>query len=95
MMDLSGQGINARAPLIVTNEEHRFLALEQLREIGVEPGAALLEPVLKEAEFYNSRVINDLAEFKRQSDVIIANRITHDLRDVANKVYSRDLFGSD
>ncbi len=44
-MDLSGEGINVCAPLIVTNEAHRFLALEQLREIGVEPGAALLEPV--------------------------------------------------
>lgn len=46
-MDLSGEGINVCAPLIVTNEEHRFLALEQLREIGVEPGAALLEPVAR------------------------------------------------
>jgi mannose-1-phosphate guanylyltransferase/mannose-6-phosphate isomerase len=45
LMDLSGEGINVCAPLIVTNEAHRFLALEQLREIGVEPGAALLEPV--------------------------------------------------
>lgn len=47
LMDFSGEGINVRAPLIVTNEEHRFLALEQLREIGVEPGAALLEPAAR------------------------------------------------
>ena len=53
------------------------------------------EPVLQEAEFFNSKVVNDLAEFKRQSDVIVANRITDDIRDVAEKVYSRDLFGSD
>lgn len=45
LMGLSGEGINVSPPFIVTNEEHRFLALEQLREVGVEPGAALLEPV--------------------------------------------------
>jgi len=53
------------------------------------------EPVLTEQEFYHSRVVNDLEEFKRLSDVIVANRITDDLQDVADKVYSRDLFGSD
>lgn len=53
------------------------------------------EPVLTEPEFYHSRVVNDLAEFKRLSDVIVANRITDDLKDVADKVYSRDLFGGD
>ncbi|MDP1904062.1 MAG: nucleotide sugar dehydrogenase [Pseudomonadota bacterium] len=53
------------------------------------------EPVLTEPEFYHSKVVNDLEEFKRLSDVIVANRITDDLKDVADKVYSRDLFGSD
>lgn len=47
LMGLSGEGINVCSPFIVTNEEHRFLALEQLREIGIEPGAALLEPVAR------------------------------------------------
>ncbi len=53
------------------------------------------EPVLREAEFYHSNVVNDLDEFKLLSDVIVANRITDDLRDVADKVFSRDLFGKD
>ncbi len=51
------------------------------------------EPVLKGAEFYHSSVVNDLAAFKQQSDVIIANRMTADLCDVSEKIYSRDLYG--
>jgi UDPglucose 6-dehydrogenase len=55
----------------------------------------VFEPALKEAMFYNSRVVNDLAQFMREADVIVANRMTADLSDVADKVYSRDLFGQD
>ncbi|MFN6961117.1 MAG: nucleotide sugar dehydrogenase [Rhodocyclaceae bacterium] len=53
------------------------------------------EPVLAEPEFYHSKVVGDLAAFKRQSDIIVANRVTDEIRDVQDKVYTRDLFGQD
>jgi UDPglucose 6-dehydrogenase len=53
------------------------------------------EPVLKEADFFNSRVENNLDVFKRESDVIVANRMTTMLSDVSEKVFTRDLFGCD
>ena len=55
----------------------------------------VFEPVIKEKEFFNSEVIKDLDLFKEKSDVIIANRITDDLMDVLDKVYTRDRFGKD
>jgi UDPglucose 6-dehydrogenase len=53
------------------------------------------EPALTEPEFFRSPVVNDLATFKAQADVIVANRVTAELDDVRGKVYSRDVFGGD
>ena len=53
------------------------------------------EPVLEEDEFLHSKVIRDLDEFKKLSDLIVANRMSDDIRDVKEKVYTRDLFNGD
>ncbi|HEX2856023.1 MAG TPA: nucleotide sugar dehydrogenase [Propionibacteriaceae bacterium] len=55
----------------------------------------IYEPTLDDGQFYHSEIVNDLDEFKRRADVIVANRRSDDLADVAGKVYTRDLYGSD
>jgi UDPglucose 6-dehydrogenase len=67
--------------------------MKRLKAKGIE--VIIYEPVYEEDEFFHSKVLKDLIAFKKMSDVIIANRISDDLIDVENKVYSRDIFGKD
>ena len=67
--------------------------MKRIKAKGVE--VVIYEPVLEESDFFNSRVIKDLDEFKNISDVVVANRLSESIMDIKEKVYTRDIFNSD
>ena len=67
--------------------------MKRIKAKGIE--VVIYEPVFEEDEFFHSKVIKDLDEFKKISDVVVANRLSDSIMDIKDKVYTRDIFNSD
>ena len=67
--------------------------IKRIKAKGIE--VVIYEPVFEEEEFFHSKVIKNLEEFKKISDVIVANRLSENILDVKEKVYTRDIFNND
>ena len=67
--------------------------MKRIKSKGIE--VIVYEPSLSDVTFFNSKVIKDLKQFKIKSDIVVANRMTNEIEDIIEKVYTRDIFNSD